>query len=362
MRSLILGVLALVAVPVFVAQSAPGKSTARAPSQASASAVATLTPAQRGELASKLVLKWGGYVERVYNVPVGVWAKRMVPNFATADSGNLRKALQRTTFEGAMAVLAGQGQALSDDEVITRFAKAGPRVQPAALGNADRDLVYTPLQPCRVLDTRLVAFGQLPPNSSRDFAVVNRTSFADQGGSATDCGTSGINSAAVVVNVTAVLPNQLGYATVHPFGTTRPIAASLNFNGGDYENNTLVAKLPTPLSTQDITLYTTTQAHYVVDIVGYYAAPVATAVECTVVTNSGVLDLLGTLQPRTAACPSGYAATGGGCGGPLGLSVSNSKPVVSSGAPTGWRCDFLGGVLSAIAYEVNATCCRIPGR
>jgi hypothetical protein len=212
------------------------------------------------------------------------------------------------------------------------------------------------------MDTRLVAFGQLAPNSTRDFAAVNRSSFADQGGSATDCGTAGVNAAAVVVNVTVVLPNNFGYTTVYPFGTTRPLAASLNFNSGGYENNTLVAKLPSPLASQDITLYTTVQAHYVVDLVGYYAAPTATALDCTVATNAGVLDLLGGLQPRTVSCPTGYAATGGGCGGPLGLAVSNSKPLTTSGAPTGWQCDFVGSLLSLVSYEVNATCCRVPGR
>lgn len=327
-----------------------------------AAAASSLSPAQRGELTRQLVLKWGGYVERTYNVPVGTWAKRMVPNFATADANNLRNALKRSTFEGAMAVLAGQGQRMSDDQVITRLAKASPRMQPASLGSADTDLVYTPLQPCRVMDTRLVTFGQLPGNSTRDFAVVNRANFSDQGGSPTDCGTGGINAAAVVVNVTAVLPVFAGYATVHPFGTTRPLTASLNYMGNTYTNNTLVAKLPVPLTTQDITLYTTTQADYVVDIVGYYAAPTATAVECTVATNAGALDLLGGLQPRTVSCPAGYAATGGGCGGPLGLAVSNSKPLVTAGAPTGWRCDFIGSLLSVLSYEVNATCCRVPGR
>lgn len=334
----------------------------KATPQASSTASASLSPAQRGELTRKLVLKWGGYVQRTYNVPVGVWAKRMVPNFATADANNMRNALQRSTFEGAMAVLAGQGHRMSDDQVITLLAKADPRVQLASLGSVDSDLVYTPLQPCRIMDTRLVAFGQLPGNSTRDFAAVNRPSFSDQGGSPTDCGTGGINAAAVVINVGVVLPIQLGYTTVYPFGTTRPVAASLNYNGGGYTNNTLVAKLPTPLTTQDITLYTTTQADYVVDIVGYYAAPTATAVECTVATNAGTLALLGGLQPRTVSCPAGYAATGGGCGGPLGLSVSNSKPLVTAGAPTGWQCDFIGSLLSALSYEVNATCCRVPGR
>ena len=44
---------------------------------------ARLSPKERGQLTRQFVLKWGAYVQRIYDVPVGTWAKRMVPNFVT---------------------------------------------------------------------------------------------------------------------------------------------------------------------------------------------------------------------------------------------------------------------------------------
>jgi hypothetical protein len=100
----------------------------------------------------------------------------------------------------------------------------------------------------------------------------------------------------------------------------------------------------------------------VLDVTGYYMEPEATALDCTVAQESGNLALLGGLQPKFVNCPAGYTATGGGCGGPLGIAVSNSEPNVVAGQPVGWKCDLVGSLLSVIGYQVNATCCRVPGR
>ena len=120
------------------------------------------TPSERGAMARAYVLKWGGYVQQVYKVPVGVWAKRMVPTFAGADASNFRRALQRNTYEGASAELNGTGARLSDEKVIDTMARAGiveastrQRLVARALGSAASDLVYTPITPCRILDTRV---------------------------------------------------------------------------------------------------------------------------------------------------------------------------------------------------------------
>ena len=94
----------------------------------------------------------------------------------------------------------------------------------------------------------------------------------------------------------------------------------------------------------------------------YFTEPQATALDCTVAQQTGNLDLLSGLQTRSVSCPAGYSATGGGCGGPLGIGVSNSQPLVTSGQPTGWSCDLVGSLLSIISYQVNATCCRTAGR
>ena len=62
-------------------------------------------------------------------------------------------------------------------------------MQAKALGDANADLTYTPVTPCRLVDTRVVG-GPIATNASRDFKVwvnVNSGGFTAQGGEATDC-------------------------------------------------------------------------------------------------------------------------------------------------------------------------------
>ena len=72
-----------------------------------------------------------------------------------------------------------------------------------SLGDTGDDLVYTPVVPCRIVDTRN-AGGAISASSSRDFKVwVSSGGFTAQGGSATNCNISP-DPVAVVLNITAV--------------------------------------------------------------------------------------------------------------------------------------------------------------
>ena len=324
------------------------------------------TPAERGAMARAYVLKWGAYVQQVYKVPVGVWAKRMVPTFAGADATNFRRALQRSTYEGASAELSGVGMKLSDDQVIDTMARANlvspvsrTQIVAASLGAATNDLVYTPITPCRILDTR-VAGGAIAGNFSRDFNAVvgSGGNFSSQGGSATDCGGVAAGQAAAVINVTAVTPTGAGFATVYPFGSTRPLASSVNYTSGAIVNNTVVTKLPNPLTTKDFSIYTFATSDFVADIVGYYAPPQATALDCATVSgtptnvNAGVYASLPTLF-----CAANYT--------PVALSISAGENVVVADSYTAGNAgQIFVRSLSANAQNVTAKlmCCRVPGR
>ena len=187
----------------------------------------SLLPKERGQLSHQFVMKWGRYVQHTYSVPVGTWAKRMVPNFVNADTSNFRNALNRDTFKGAMAELTGTGHRLSDATVMTRFAsiEAGvskSRAPLKTLGALNNDLVYTPIQPCRILDTRSTAEGVVAANATRSFVAITAGNFISQGGSTTDCGTLGLAATAIAINLTAVTPLGAGYATAYPYGTIQP--------------------------------------------------------------------------------------------------------------------------------------------
>lgn len=313
------------------------------------------TPKERGELTRQFVTKWGAYVQRVYGVPVGVWSKRMAPTFATIDADNFRRAVQRDTFEGAMAELNGEGAQVSDAQVIARLA-ASPSGGEKTLGALGNDLVYTPVAPCRIIDTRNTAAGAIAANSTRSFVAVNASSFTGQGGSSTNCGTLGLSATAVAINLTAVTPTIAGYATAYPFGTPQPLAASVNYTAGAIVNNALIVQIPNPLSSFDFTIYTFGQAHYVADIVGYFAPPVATALQCQSTGNTVIADIASgaTANANAPACPTGYTQTATNC-----ETSSWLMPLVYINNGT---CSARNNDSSPQDLRASRTCCRVPGR
>jgi hypothetical protein len=356
--------LALALFAANVTAQTPGQTGAqnnRTAASAAASA-AKLSPKERGQLTRRFVTKWGPYVQRVYGVSVDVWAKRMVPNFTVADTTNFRAALSRNTFEGAMAELTGTGHRLSDDQIVDKLAAADAapgaptRVVGKTLGALGNDLVYTPIAPCRIIDTRSTLAGPIAANGTRNFLAINVSSYANQGGSATNCGTLGLSATAVAINLTAVTPTGAGFATAYPFGTAQPLAASVNYAAGDIVNNALIVQIPNPLGSFDFTLYTFAQSHYVADIVGYFAPPVATALQCedTAYTLVDNIPVNGTANAVAPLCSSGYTQTATNC-----ETTSWLMPIVFANAGT---CSARNNDSIPRDLRASRTCCRVPGR
>ena len=358
--------LSLVAVAAGASAQPPGSTNGKQIRAASpaASQGAKASPRERGQLTRQFVTKWGAYVQRIHGVPVGVWAQRMVPNFVNSDAANFRRALTRDTFEGAMAELNGTGHRLGDDEIITSLASVGagtgtdkPRIVARTLGALLNDLVYTPLQPCRIVDTRLTGAGTIAAGTTRNFVAINASNFTGQGGSATNCGTLGLSATAVALHVTAVAYAGTGHATVYPFGTTLPTAASVNYNAGTFAtNNGIIAQIPNPLASFDFTVWTAQTSHYVVDIVGYFAPPVATALQCveTDNTNLPIPANGGTGNAVAPACASGYTQTATNC-----ETTSWLMPIVFFQSGT---CSARNGDTTSQTLRASRTCCRVPGR
>lgn len=351
----ILPVLLALAVPTFCAHAqatrTPGPALGNAPQATIRATGAKASPQERGDLTRRFVTKWGAYVQRVYGVQTGVWAKRMAPSLATVDGDNFRRAVERDTFEGAMAELSGDGARFSDTQIKAGGSANGEKTL-GALGN---DLVYTPVAPCRILDTRNVAAGAIAANTTRNFVAFGVSSFASQGGSATNCGVNPLAATAVAINLTAVAPSSAGYATAYPFGTTQPVAASVNYAAGAIVNNALIVQTPNPIASFDFTLYTFAQSHYVADIVGYFAPPVATALQCvdTATTDTSVA-AGATANSVAPACPVGYTQTATNC-----QSSTWQMPFVFF---SGGTCSAQNNSASAATLRSSRTCCRVPGR
>ena len=96
-------------------------------------------------------------------------------------------------------------------DVVADALTATPRrPQTKALGDSTNDLVYTPINPCRIVDTRLGAGGFLGNNGARDWNTARPGgSFADQGGANNDCGIPA-GPAAVLANFAVTGSSQPG--------------------------------------------------------------------------------------------------------------------------------------------------------
>jgi hypothetical protein len=353
-----------VALAALVAVSA-GNAMSAQPESRKASAQ-LMSPNERGALAHAFVKKWGPYAQQVYGVDVGTWASRMVGTFTTADPTNFKRSLQRSTYEGAMATLDGAGHKISDAQVIDALAQAEGPISEGDLGDTTNDLVFTPLEACRIVDTRLTGAGKIAAGTSRGFYAWGFGSFTAQGGSATDCGgLSAESPEAIVVNITAVGQTQIGYATMFPASSVSPpSAATLVYYPNVILSNASTVRLGTS-GANDFKIFSERLVDYVVDIVGYYDAPHATALDCIQETVEFAAVANGARSFTTVSCPAGYTVTGGGVatGTNSGSYMNASGPNAGSTAfNNAWFSSVTNGTGAAQNYTHYASCCRVPGR
>ncbi len=146
-------------------------------------------------------------------------------------------------------------------------------VEPLALGDDDEDLVFTPVTPCRIVDTRFAPGGAIPANSTRNFRVYGDASvMANQGGNIAGCPSprgAFVDAGAVHINVTVVPVGGNGFVKVYPYLAPEPNASLVNFKLG--ANIANAATIKTCFSCgPDITVKVSQTAHVIVDVLGYY--------------------------------------------------------------------------------------------
>lgn len=148
-----------------------------------------------------------------------------------------------------------------------------------ALGDPESDLLFVPVTPCRILDTRL-AGGRINPGPSGalHFEVAGTTGFESQGGKPGGCGiplgaTTPLASS-VMINVVAVGPVGPGHLRGWEFGQPAPNAAILNYaniSGLNIANAVVVPIAGVASLDKDLTIDAGVSATYVVaDVTGYF--------------------------------------------------------------------------------------------
>jgi hypothetical protein len=161
---------------------------------------------------------------------------------------------------------------------VKATARSAAALNPNALGSLTSDLVFTPVTPCRIVDTRN-AGGPFLGGETRTFdfdgLVGAATTYEQQGGTAASCNLPFGTVTAAALNITATNTTTPGYLSAWGKGT-RPNASVLNWDRGQtIANTTIVPVMPGPGT--DFSIYGSTGTDVVIDVVGYFAAPAGPA-------------------------------------------------------------------------------------
>ena len=306
---------------------------------------------ERGQLVHDIVLKWAPHVQEAYRGDARAWAMDLVPLFTRATLPQLQRAREARTFDQMNNELLvdapGGGTALVP---VSEGGK--PRITGRVLGDADKDLIFVPITPCRIIDTR-VAGGAIAANTVRHFDVTAVSNYSFQGGDSSNCNGAGAagSFAAAAINFTVVTPSAAGYITAFPYLATQPLAATVNYTAGDVRGNFAVVRLDQGASADELSVYSFAQTHLVADIVGYYRNPAAPTLECV---NSGeTIDSVaaGATQNTVApACPATYTQTATNC-----ESSTWQMPFVYFSDGT---CSAQNNSSGSAQLRASRTCCR----
>lgn len=241
------------------------------------------------------------------------------------------------------------------------------------LGSNDIDLVFNPLTPCRILDTRSASGGLAGPldggGAGTVFpAAVRLGSYAPQGGAASDCGIptgatiKGIAATVIVLQTPPNLPNFSSFLSISDQSAYATItqAATMNFFAGQGNANTTVFPVTAP-GVFYLALPPQVRTHVIIDVVGYYAAPIATALDCqfTILALGSAINPQQFGSAQATACTAGFTETALYCPG-------NGSLLASVGADPGTgTCSYFnlgspGG--SSFIPSAQRRCCRVPGR
>src|SRR5262249_37576501 len=123
-----------------------------------------------------------------------------------------------------------------------------------ALGDGADDLVYTPVMPCRIVDTGSTDGPFSDGGETRSYHAYSTTgSFASQGGDNSDCGIPA-NPAAAVLNITTV--GGEGFLTAWPFNAAQPNASTIYPAPGQILANSAIVPLCQPDCGDEFSIFT----------------------------------------------------------------------------------------------------------
>jgi len=268
-----------------------------------------------------------------------------------ADAMSASIAVART----GSAAPGGSGNAPSSGSAASAVADG--------LGSATTDLVYIPIVPCRIVDTR-AGGAAVPAGTVKTYAAT--TGGGANVGHASSCTVSGqipgtYDVAAIAANVTVDESGLTGfvagsYLQIYPQGGSTT-TSFMNFGPNQIIANAGVISVNQTNS--QFSVVSSAASQVIVDTYGVFIAPQPTALQCMTVDGTAVsLSASGGVSYVTAGtCPSGYTQTATYCSSDFLLSSNVYTLNVLAGS-----CLMKNLDSSAHNAIATAQCCRVPGR
>lgn len=222
----------------------------------------------------------------------------------------------------------------------------------AVNASAQNGNVYKPLNArCRIADSRVIS-SPLPATTTRNLDVTATSSYVSQGGTA-DAAGCGIpaTAQALAVSLTVLPPaGASGYFKIFPYLGAWQDGNTVNFNGVGITNDVIVRE-DTGASAAEISIYTSTQTDYVVDVVGYFEPPSPTLACQATAFGSNTVAAGGTVNTNAPSCAAGYVATSTNC-----ETTSWDMPLVFINSGT---CSAKNNSGVSQTLRASQTCCKV---
>jgi hypothetical protein len=266
-----------------------------------------------------------GWVPNVDSGLFGDVSTELRPLLEAATPWRLYAASLVGDYNGMVQVLRGEVPAA---KIINALGTPQPHgtatsalgigsLSPFALGATTSQLVFTPIPPCRVVDTRSsgARTGILAAGVPRTFDLTTNGFIKGQGGSTSCPGLPGFSFYGWSVNVTATGYNTSGYVQAYPFGGAVPATSILNFGTAlpaIANSSTLTGCYA---CSDDINVLASAPTHIVLDVYGYFEVPTGFATGAITLTK--LAGTTRTVAPGIyervdgAGCPAGTVVIGG---------------------------------------------------
>jgi hypothetical protein len=250
-----------------------------------------------------------------------------------------------------------------------------PKLDPGTSPATYSDLLFTIVNPCRLMDTRVSQGGVGPllngipravkigPYSSAGGGYA--TGGGAQGGSATGCGldvgASGNQVAAVMLAVSTVFQTAGGYLTFYSASTPDPSLSvvSMWYQPGYVQTSFIVMPTDSNVPSWGNVTSRVANTEVIADIVGYFAKAHVAALDCLTVpgTDTVLAASSSATNAIASACNAGYTLVANYC-----RTSSFGSRVSGWNDSSGGFCNFTNSTAFAITIANDARCCRVLGR